>query len=530
MNLTSFRQVEIAMTKRLSLLLIILSGLSALLCLSVYAPVYLTCQGYPLDDAWIHAVYARELAHSGKLAYNPGIPATGCTSPLWAICLSLPHVLFKETWPVITASKAIGFLFHLLTALVLFLFLEDAGSRIFALFGASLVALHPDLIAASVSGMEIPLATFMASMLFYSANKKPWLYGMACFLASLARPELTTIALAIPGAIYLSSRKKLYHPLVASLLGCSLAWGWVVFRNLSISHQPFPATFYAKVGSSAWPVLRSLVKGFDELFSQIVIINSSFLILGTLLFAARLTFSPRAELEEKIPAWAFLGGLGYCALSFLLIPPVDPNAFYHQRYILPAVPLIVAPAFKLINLTLAKLNWSSPKRTAVGLFLAILAFFSLLLKAPQRFERLANDARNIDDVQVSLGLYLSRASADDIAWAVDAGASRYFGRAFVVDLMGLNNFQLLSPQAQAFLETHPASFIEVVPGWNSLDENSQKSLSFTLFQPSTRYSVTSFQPMQLHFLYQGKDGHHGLIFFKGKNFAFRTQAPRMSRD
>ena len=55
----------------------------ALLALHVVAPHYLVHQGFPVDDAWIHAVYARELARSGMLAYNPGVPATGETA-IWA--------------------------------------------------------------------------------------------------------------------------------------------------------------------------------------------------------------------------------------------------------------------------------------------------------------------------------------------------------------------------------------------------------------------------------------------------------------
>jgi hypothetical protein len=49
--------------------------------------------GFRLDDAWIHMVYGRELAETGLLAYNRGVPATGSTSPLWAGLLGLVHLL-----------------------------------------------------------------------------------------------------------------------------------------------------------------------------------------------------------------------------------------------------------------------------------------------------------------------------------------------------------------------------------------------------------------------------------------------------
>ena len=49
-------------------------------------------QGLPLDDAWIHLVYARSLAAWHGFAYNPGQLETGSTSPLWAV------LLMPATW------------------------------------------------------------------------------------------------------------------------------------------------------------------------------------------------------------------------------------------------------------------------------------------------------------------------------------------------------------------------------------------------------------------------------------------------
>ena len=43
--------------------------------------------GLPLDDAWIHLVYARSLAALHGFAFNPGQLETGSTSPLWTLLL-----------------------------------------------------------------------------------------------------------------------------------------------------------------------------------------------------------------------------------------------------------------------------------------------------------------------------------------------------------------------------------------------------------------------------------------------------------
>ena len=49
--------------------------------------------GFPLDDAWIHQTYARNLAQSGQLAFVPGLPSAGSTAPLWSFLLSVGYMV-----------------------------------------------------------------------------------------------------------------------------------------------------------------------------------------------------------------------------------------------------------------------------------------------------------------------------------------------------------------------------------------------------------------------------------------------------
>ena len=52
----------------------------------------LTLREFPLDDAWIHQVYARSLVRDAALAYNPGTPEAGFSSLLWLLA-SVPAQL-----------------------------------------------------------------------------------------------------------------------------------------------------------------------------------------------------------------------------------------------------------------------------------------------------------------------------------------------------------------------------------------------------------------------------------------------------
>ncbi len=49
--------------------------------------------GFPLDDAWIHQTYARNLAQYGQWAFIPGQPSAGSTAPLWSALLAAGYLL-----------------------------------------------------------------------------------------------------------------------------------------------------------------------------------------------------------------------------------------------------------------------------------------------------------------------------------------------------------------------------------------------------------------------------------------------------
>src|SRR5258708_18363401 len=67
--------------------------------------------GFPLDDAWIHQTYARNLAQSGQWQYAPGVESAGSTSPLYTLLLTIGYILhmpyFAWTYAVGAAGVAL---------------------------------------------------------------------------------------------------------------------------------------------------------------------------------------------------------------------------------------------------------------------------------------------------------------------------------------------------------------------------------------------------------------------------------------
>ena len=158
--------------------------------------------GFPLDDAWIHMVYGHGLRESGFLAYNPGIPATGCTSPLWAVVLGLLHALFDrphQPGAVVPAVLVTGAVLHavgIAAGVDLARRLSGRGSAA-ALAGLLLAAATP-LAAAAFSGMEVALTGALLLLGARDVAAGAWLRaGIWLALAGLARPEAAAVTLTL---------------------------------------------------------------------------------------------------------------------------------------------------------------------------------------------------------------------------------------------------------------------------------------------------------------------------------------------
>ena len=190
-------------TPRLFLVLTLCSALFSALLYLGWSYSYGSL-GFPLDDAWIHQTYARNLVRYGQFAYIPGQPSAGSTAPLWTLLLSAGYFLgldFK-LW-----AYCLGFVFHILTAWAAY----RLASRLWpqqeraALVAGLFCALEWHLVWAAFSGMETILFIFLALLLMERylwlksqiANREPrlvtghWslLIGLLGGLLTVTRPE-----------------------------------------------------------------------------------------------------------------------------------------------------------------------------------------------------------------------------------------------------------------------------------------------------------------------------------------------------
>ncbi len=208
----------------------------------------------PLDDGWIHLAFARNLAQ-GKgfcLGADP-TPVSGSTAPLWTLLLSLPLALGLGPVP---SALGLGILVSLLALwAAAALGRKVTGSPWGALWVAGGLALAPRFAWGALSGMEIPLFTWLVLLgfLLFLEGKRPWAGVLAATAAGWARPECFALGAWLAGLAILrptwgSTRRRTSLQAGAAFL-LPLA-AWFTF-HLLLYGRPLPTTFYVKAASAS---------------------------------------------------------------------------------------------------------------------------------------------------------------------------------------------------------------------------------------------------------------------------------------
>jgi hypothetical protein len=458
-----------------------LAGLGILL---YCAPEYLSSPSFPLDDAWTHAAYARSLASTGRFDFTPGIAAAGPTSPLWAALVAVPHL--GEPRLALLLVKTMGLALHVITGLLLLGAFARDGLSWERVLGAALVAFHPDLVSASVSGVETPLATAVAAGLLWAARSASlWVYAALAVLAPAVRLELAVLPTALAVTLYAWKPPRLLRMGGAGLAGTALAGLGMLAGLLPAAGVPPSVGLPATKGLSDAGVAGRELFGFTWVLDQFPVADSSILVAAAAVAAVYFALRGPQALPTLVAPAALLGGLALCAVAFALMPPTIAPAFFTQRHALPGLALLVA---SIPVLVFEGAHRCLCARAALALRVAIpvLLIGSAMLDAPIRYQHLANDTRNVDDVQAAMGHALARGPDWQVVWAADGGGGlRYLAAGVVIDLSGVNTLPLRSPDPQAFLDAHRPHFIEVVPPFSTIDRVAGEHLRGLLFRGTT---------------------------------------------
>ncbi|MFC1976462.1 hypothetical protein ACFLXQ_08685 [Chloroflexota bacterium] len=501
--------------------------------------------GFPLDDAWIHQTYARNLAHSGQLAFVPGVPSAGSTAPLWSFMLSVGYWLgipFK-IW-----AYGLGLIFLGLTGWTV----ARLGRRLFpkrppvGLWAGLFCVFEWHLVWAAVSGMETILFVWLSVFLverylavFFlesvgqtvslsgrgqaptcqpanpSASLRTGLpfshflgLGILGGLLILTRPEglglVGLIGLDIAYRWWRQAQTKNISALLQNWLGIVVGVGLLLapymLFHLWLTGQPFPNTFYAKqaeygVVLQAYPLWWRLFGNFGPSVEsvqgvfRVIFIGPQILLLPGLCFAAWLTFKERRSVLVLIWLWW---------ISFLLLYAVRlPVTYQHGRYQIPAIPWVILLGVwgtaRLLSLSPQGRHERFVMRVvrpamALSLIVSVPAF--TMLVGAQAYGR---DVRFIESEMVATARWLNEhVESDALIAAHDIGAIGYFTQRPLIDLAGLITpavIPIIRDETALFdfILAREADYLVTFPSWYpDLTQNSALDPRNTTNAPWTR--------------------------------------------
>ncbi|MCB0214306.1 MAG: hypothetical protein KDJ52_33515, partial [Anaerolineae bacterium] len=451
--------------------------------------------GFPLDDAWIHQTYARNLAESGQLAFVPGVPSAGSTSPLWSLLLSVGYVVgipFKA-WTYGLGLVCLGLTGWSAARLCHTLLPETpwAGpaAGLFCVF-------EWHLVWAAVSGMEtilfVWLSLFLMDRYLVVALAAPvggklsryLAVGLLGGLLILTRPE----GLGLVGLIGLDAAMRWWR--AGERSGDVLLKRWVgiglgvvvmvapyVLFHLQLTGLPFPNTLYAKQAEygiilSEFPLWWRLFGGFGPPIDsvqgvfRVIFIGAQVLLLPGLAAAGWLTLKERRW--ELLPLWGWWVG------HLLLYAIRLPVTYQHGRYQMPVIAwmivlgvwgtarLVAPQSIKLRRNLLARVGG---KALVGSLAMLLLAFVAVGAQAYGR------DVRIIESEMVATARWLDQAvDPQALIAAHDIGAIGYFTRRPLIDLAGLITPEVIpiirdETALFDFITSHQADYLVTFPSW-----------------------------------------------------------------
>ncbi|GAB4527318.1 MAG: hypothetical protein Fur0018_12910 [Anaerolineales bacterium] len=423
--------------------------------------------GFPLDDAWIHQTYARNLARHGEWAFVPGHPSAGSTAPLWSFLLAAGYLtgLAPYGW---TFTLGVLTLAGLACAGVWGLgVLQPALPARWRWLGGALLALEWHLVWAAASGMETLLVALLTTLavLWMVRGVRHWaVLGGLIGLGMWVRPDVVTLlgpAGLTLGLQFLRARRWQSGAVLRLLAGFAAGFLPYLLFNRWLAGAWWPNTFYAK--QAEYAVLRQaslLARLGREMFVPLV--GAGALLLPGVAVTLRQAAGQRR--------WMIFGGalwsLGYMGLYALRLPVT----YQHGRYLIPAMPIFFLWGFSGVLETLQRARGSLWGRVlsrswGVTLGLVLVSFYALGGRA------YGQDVAVIESEMVAASHWVNaHTPRGSLIAAHDIGALGYFGERDLLDLAGLVSPEVIpfirdERQLAAYLNARGAQYLVSFPGW-----------------------------------------------------------------
>jgi hypothetical protein len=447
--------------------MIAVCGLVAALGLGGYlfASAWTAGLGFPLDDAWIHQAYARNLGLRAEFAFLPGRPSAGSTSPVWAALLAVgyalrlePHVwTYLVGWVVLTAVAYTGYKGLLILA---------PSRSSWAPWGAVLLGLEWHLVWAAGSGMETLLAALLVlSVLLFLARKtwNGWVPGLLIGLGAWVRPDLITLLGPVGLTLLLASPSWSirFRKALKTLLGFGAIFLPYLLFNRLLAGTIWPNTFYAK--QAEYAVLQQ-IPFLSRYSSQLTL---PLIGLGIVLLPGLVYFIFKAWTSKS---WGALSAVIWFLLYLAVYALRLPVTYQHGRYVMPAMPVLFLWGGTGLSLFLRQGEQVAWRRVLGRTWLAVagivlVSFWGIGARA------YANDVGFIESEMVKIAEWVAGNTAPDaLVAAHDIGALGYFAGRDLLDLAGLVSPEVIpfirnEDRLKEYLTEKGVNYLVTFPSW-----------------------------------------------------------------
>jgi hypothetical protein len=432
--------------------------------------------GYPLDDAWIHQTFARNLAKYHELSYFQGIPTTGSTSPLWSLLLSFGYYFGTDNylWTIFLGLAAL-FSLGWLGEVVFSRITPDYASG-FPWVGVILI-FEWHLVWAAASGMEtLILADIILIVIYFLLGEKDrWFWiGALIGIGVWIRPDAMTVIgpVALILGIRLTQRKITWRHVFLTMFGFIIFLLPYLYMNYSISEKFWPNTYFAKQFE-----YRQILE--QPFFARLVGVFQQHIIgIGILLLPG---FFYKIWKSIRIRDWVVISFVIWW-IGFLIIYAAKlPVTYQHGRYTIPIMPvffLLAGSGVYSIYLMEKQKRWGGiiVKTWIISIFLVGIGFFGIGANA------YANDVAIIETEMVASAKWIERNTpSNSIIAAHDIGALGFYGNRKIIDLAGLISPEVIpyirdEKQLGNYIQDSNADFLMTFPAWYPFLTSSLKSV------------------------------------------------------
>lgn len=468
-----------------------LVGITAVLAVFLYVGLssLQSGPGFPLDDGWIHQTYARNLAHTGRWEYMPGVVSAGSTAPLWTLLLvpgyflHIPYLfwaflwgtlslvgvswagmdIWRQLWPMYAIRAWIPGLTLVLTWPLIWAAASGMETLLFAALGLTLVSVFVRLVLA-----ERPLSDYHRLALL----------GFLSGLLILTRPDGLVLLVLIGLGLVTAPATLVARARALGLWGGTAVLPLLPYfaLNLRASGTFWPNTFYAKQAEYAVELARPFLLRLSQLLYFSLggaeigwqgVSGAHWLLLPGVVVAG--WFALRRDWQTR--RLCFLLPLLWAGGHVFLYAWRLPVTYQHGRYLMAAIPVWVI--YGLAGWQMLLTQWTGSIRAVrlgkqvVSLTFAVLLVLFMFLGA----SAYTDDVAFVEGEMVTVARWLQRNTpADAVIAAHDIGAIGFFAERPLLDLAGLVSpeiIHLLGDEAAlaAYILHSNADYLVTAPGW-----------------------------------------------------------------